>query len=266
MDKTSLGDRMKNNYEVRSRTFLTRRTPVILRLDGKAFHTFTKSFEKPFSELMNEAMRHTTKKLCEQIQGAKLAYTQSDEITILLTDYDKLTTDAWFNYNVQKMCSVAASIASAEFNKFMLLEYFKEKSRTQYFGLSFGEYPSVDIDKDIIKYIENNRLAVFDCRSFNIPREEVCNNFVWRQQDWIRNSMQMLAQSLYSHKELHGKNQKDMHEMCFQKGHNWAKLEDKWKNGNTCIKSDNEWTFIEGVIFQKDHTIINNLVNNKDYE
>lgn len=94
-----------------------RRTPVIIRLDGKAFHTFTKGFVKPFDECMSKAMQETMKYLCENIQGCVLGYTQSDEITLVLIDYQKLTTDAWFDYNVQKICSVAASMATLIFNR-----------------------------------------------------------------------------------------------------------------------------------------------------
>lgn len=112
----NLGDRMKSYYENRSKTFLTRRTPVIIRLDGKAFHTFTKGFNKPFDEVMCSAMQQTMKYLCENIQGCVLGYTQSDEITLVLIDYQKLTTDAWFDYNVQKVCSVAASMATLAFS------------------------------------------------------------------------------------------------------------------------------------------------------
>lgn len=115
--KDELGDRMKSYYENRSKTFLVRRTPVIIRLDGKAFHTFTRGFNKPFDEAMCNAMQETMKYLCENIQGCVLGYTQSDEITLVLIDYQKLTTDAWFDYNVQKMCSVAASMATLVFNR-----------------------------------------------------------------------------------------------------------------------------------------------------
>lgn len=116
MKKDSLGNRMKEYYEKRGRKYLTRRVPVILRLDGKAFHTFTKGFERPFSQELSDLMTDTALYLCENIQGAKLCYTQSDEITILITDFDKLTTDAWFGYETSKMNSIAASMAGAVFN------------------------------------------------------------------------------------------------------------------------------------------------------
>ena len=106
-----LGQRMKNYYEAIPKTRLMRRTPVAIRIDGKAFHTFTRGFQKPFDEVLGNAMARTMEYLCQNIQGAVFGYTQSDEITILLQDYKKLTTDAWFDYEVQKMCSIAASMA-----------------------------------------------------------------------------------------------------------------------------------------------------------
>ena len=134
--KDSLGDRMKENYENRSKTYLTRRTPVIIRLDGKAFHTFTRGMKKPYDEIFHNTMNATMKYLCENIQGCKLGYTQSDEITLLLTDYDTLTTSAWFDYNVQKICSVSASMATMAFNKFFAYEYAG-------FGISMNQGESV---------------------------------------------------------------------------------------------------------------------------
>lgn len=119
--------RMKNNYENRSKTFLTRRTPVIIRIDGKAFHTYTKSLNKPFDEGLIDDMITTTIHLCENIQGAKAGYCQSDEISILVTDYENLETDAWFNYNVQKMTSVSASIATGIFNKLRMIRHSSRK-------------------------------------------------------------------------------------------------------------------------------------------
>lgn len=213
--KKTLGMRMKENYEFRSQTQLTRRTPAIIRIDGRAFHTLTKvmKLEKPFDSQFNNWMQETTKALCEEIQGAKLGYTQSDEISILITDYDSLTSDAWFDYKVQKITSVAASIATWHFN-------FAMGQETRYMQDDGRQYP-----------------AMFDARVFNIPKEEVNNYFVWRQQDWIRNSVTMLARAHYSHKQLHGKGRADMHEMLHEKGVNWAHIEDRWKNGVTFTKA-----------------------------
>ena len=200
MDKTSLGDRMKENYENRYRVKLTRRTPVILRLDGKAFHTLCKQMEKPFDKTFIDGMVYSARIVCEEIQGAKCAYVQSDEVSILLTDFDKLNSSAWFDYNLQKLVSISASMMSVRFSNW-LLEMFK-----------IGP-------------------AVFDCRAFNIPKEEVCNYFIWRQKDWMKNSIQMLARSVFSHKELQNKKVPDMLEMLYRKGIDWHKLAPVCKNG-----------------------------------
>lgn len=199
--KDELGNRMKG-YEVRSRTFLPRRTYTIIRLDGKAFHTFTKGFKKPYDMNLINAMDYTTKMLCENIQGARVAYTQSDEISILLTDFEKPTTSAYFDGAIQKIVSVTASMASAYFNKYM-------------------------VENDI-----TNNLAFFDSRVFSLSESvEVENYFIWRQQDCVRNSITMTAQSLYSHKELYKVNTSKMQDMCFEKGVNWNDLPPGFKRG-----------------------------------
>lgn len=203
MKKDSIGNRMKKNYEDRQRFYLTRRTPVILRLDGKAFHTFTKGLEKPFDAILHDRMVETTEFLMTQIQGAKFAYTQSDEISILVTDYDYFETQAWFDYNIQKLVSVSASLATGFFNRNSSFE----------------------------------KIGFFDCRAFNLPKEEVMNYFLWRFQDWKRNSIQLLGQSMFSHNELHRKNQQEIIDMCLEKGKSWYTLPEVWKYG-TCIRGD----------------------------
>ena len=115
--KDDLGTRMKEFYENRYRIFLPRRTNVLIRIDGKAFHTYTRGLNKPYDDGLMEDMNETTKYLCENIQGAKMGYVQSDEISILITDYDDISTSAWFDNNIQKMCSIAASLATAKFNQ-----------------------------------------------------------------------------------------------------------------------------------------------------
>lgn len=229
MIKDSLGDRMKGNYENRAKTYLTRRMPVILRLDGKAFHTFTRKFQRPYDEVFHNAMNSTAKYLCENIQGCKIAYTQSDEITLLLTDYDTLTTDAWFDYGVQKMCSVAASMTTAIFNKSFI------KNVSQFAA-------TIERDETMLKqyYDYNeaiNKLAMFDCRCFNIPKEEVTNCFIWRQQDATRNAIQMLGQCNFSTKELHGKSCNDIQDMLMtQKNINFNDMPIEFKRGICVIK------------------------------
>jgi len=207
--KDDLGDRQKKYYEDRTRYKLPRRTNTIIRCDGKSFKTLTRGFDKPFDKSLSDAMDNTAKALCENIQGAVIAYVQSDEITILLTDYMKLTTDAWFDGNIQKIVSVSASMATGYFN-------------------SYINYDRPD---------DTRLMAFFDSRAFTIPyREEVINNFIWRQQDAVRNSISMVAQSLYSHKELNGVKTKEQQELCFQKGVNWNDIDDGWKRGRMIIK------------------------------
>lgn len=222
--------RMKENYESRSKTFLVRRMPAILRIDGKAFHTYTRGLHRPFDEGLIEDMTQTAIYLCENIQGAKCAYTQSDEISILLTDYDKLQTNAWFDYNVQKMASVSASYATG---KFLISRLTREAWKAKEYGGS--ESVADHLDDSDIKYF---KLMEFDSRAFNIPKEEVANYFLARQKDAVKNSISMLAQSLWSHKELHKKNSSEMQEMCFQKGHNWNDLHWSKKRGTFVVKNE----------------------------
>lgn len=220
-----LGNRMKENYENRTRYFLPRRTFTILRLDGKAFHTYTKGLKKPFDNGLSEDIDNAIIAMLPQIQGSVFAYTQSDEISILLTDFATPQTDTWFDGNIQKICSVASSIMTAEFNKKRLLR--------------IGRFiDDVAEEKNVTNIIDTQDLAYFDCRAFTIPdRVEVMNYFRWRQQDCIRNSVSMVAQVNYSHKELHGKSQSMMHEMLHQKGVNWTTdFTDEEKNGRVVIK------------------------------
>ncbi len=221
--------RMKSCYESRSKTFLTRRTPVIIRLDGKAFHTYTKGLNKPFDEGLIQDMQSTAIYLCQHIQGAKCAYTQSDEISILVTDFDTLTTDAWFDYNVQKMTSVSASLATGIFNQLRMSRHLSEIWET--------DLDNEDILNTFSENIDKLPLANFDSRVFNIPPDEVGNYFYARQRDAIKNSVAMLAQSLYSHSELYEKNGNEMQEMCFQKGHNWNDLHWSKKRGSFIVKN-----------------------------
>lgn len=244
MDKTTLGDRMKNNYENISRYYLTRRMPVIIRIDGKAFHTFTRGFKKPFDDILVSTMQDTMKYLCENIQGCVLGYTQSDEISLVLTDYAELTTDAWFGNNLQKMCSVSASMATLAFNKFF-------SCRVQEFMYDccdeFGDdvLPEKQNDYELAHnvYFKKFNAAMFDSRVFTIPKEEVCNYLIWRQQDATRNSIQSVGQANFSQKELHGKSCNNIQDMLMiQKGINWNDYATTLKRGSCCIKVDDGLT------------------------
>lgn len=208
---------------------LMRRTPVIIRVDGRAFHTFTKGFQKPFDEVLMSAMQDTMKYLCENIQGCVLGYTQSDEITLVLTDYKRLESDAWFDYKVQKMCSIVASMATLEFNRKM------KRYAVKYANSGSGD----EITKQFGTYAKAiNKGAMFDARVFNIPKEEVTNNIYWRQLDASRNSIQMLGQAYFSHKELQHKTCDQIQDMLMtQKEINWNDLPSHQKRGSCCVKN-----------------------------
>lgn len=226
MKKDNLGDRMKENYENRAKTQLLRRTPVIIRLDGKAFHTFTRGFKKPFDDILTEAMQQTMLTLCKEIQGCVLGYTQSDEITLVLTDYKKLETAAWFDYDIQKVCSVSASIATLAFNRCFLNEIQKKYESIS--GLTVSVY-----------YQAWLKGALFDSRCFNVPKEEVTNCILWRQQDAIRNSINSVGQTNFSHKELQGlSTDQILKKLLEEKQIDWNKLPVHLQRGSCCIKRE----------------------------
>lgn len=236
-----LGQRMKTFYEQVPKTRLVRRMPVAIRLDGKAFHTFTRGFQKPFDEVLGNAMVRTMEYLCKSIQGCVFGYTQSDEITLLLIDYQTLDTSAWFDYEVQKMCSISASMATIAFNK-----YFFEEARDWY----NRQLPStLQREQNIVKQwkvykIAAEKGAMFDARCFNIPKEEACNLVYWRQLDATRNSIQMVGQANFSHSELQGCSCSVIQDMLHeQKGINWNDFPTRWKRGTA-------WTRAGGVDFE----------------
>lgn len=210
-----LGERMKA-YESVPRTRLVRRVPVMMRLDGKAFHTFTRGMPRPYYRPFHEAMWYAARYLCENIQGVQLAYVQSDEISLLLTDYATIKTEAWFDYQVQKMCSVAASMCSVAFNV---------------------AWSARSPDTAVNRLESAYSTAVFDCRVWNLPKDEVCNAFIWRQNDATRNSIQMAGQSQFSYKELHGVDCDGIQEMLHQqRGINWNDYPVPQKRGVCVVK------------------------------
>lgn len=239
-----LGKRMKENYETISKYRLTRRTPVIVRIDGRAFHTFTKGFQKPFDEVLMKSMQTTMKYLCENVQGCVLGYTQSDEISLLLIDYQNLNSGAWFDNEVQKICSISASMATMIFNK-----EFNRIAKT-YIYETMKAWNISDDEKKYIKTLEKAMIkgAMFDSRAFNIPKEEVTNYFYWRQLDATRNSIEMVGQAYFSHNELHCKSCNDIQDMLHeQKGINWNDYSVPKKRGTCCIKTDSGWVVDEEI-------------------
>ncbi len=241
-----LGTRMKTYYEQVPKTHLVRRMPVAIRIDGKAFHTFTKGFQKPFDEVLGNAMIRTMNYLCKNIQGCVFGYTQSDEITLLLIDYQKLDTSAWFDYEVQKMCSIAASMATMEFNRAFADEveiWWEKVNNLMDRPLTEGEYAA--FEKYLKAYTKAmNSGAMFDARVFNIPKEEACNLVYWRQLDAARNSVQMVGQANFSHSELQGCSCNKIQDMLMvNKGINWNNFKTRWKRGTA-------WTRATGVDYE----------------
>lgn len=242
-----LGNRMKTFYEQIPKTKLMRRTPVIIRIDGKAFHTFTRGFKRPFDEVLIKTMQETTKYLCENIQGCVLGYTQSDEITLVLIDYQKFETSAWFDYEIQKMCSISASMATMAFNKIFaknVKEYdmdWKCSLTPQCVEIQKAHYDYMEV---LNKAVEKG--AMFDARVFNIPKGEVTNCVYWRQLDASRNSIQMVGQANFSHKELQNKSCNDIQDMLMlQKNINWNDFPTHQKRGTCVVKSDERETITE---------------------
>jgi tRNA(His) 5'-end guanylyltransferase len=202
----SLGDRMKR-YENAFSTSLPWRLPVIIRVDGKAFHSWTRGLKRPFDEGFMAAMDAVALNLCQEISGAVLAYVQSDEISVLAVNDQTIQTEPWFGNQVQKLVSVSAAIASAR------------------------------MTAESVGLFDQMKIAHFDARAFVLPDEgEVANYLIWRQQDASRNSLQSLARSLYSDKELHKKRAGELHDLCHAKGHNWNDLPIRQKRGRCVVR------------------------------
>ena len=206
MINDSLGDRMKL-FEGAYRTHFPPRMPIIIRADGCHFSTYTRGCKSPVDPALIEVMNLTAIELCHQVQGCQIAYIQSDEISLLLNNFKTYDTQSWFDNNIQKVASVAAAIASATFTA---------NSGKIWYGAI--------------------KPATFDARAFILPKEEVCNSLIWRQQDATRNSIQMLARSLYSHKECNDKVNSELQEMIFQKGKNWNDCPTSQKRGRCVVK------------------------------
>lgn len=240
-----LSDRMKE-YENETRFYLKKKKPVLIRIDGKAFHTYTNSFEKPFDEFITKSMQETMKFLCENIQGCVLGYTQSDEITLLLVDYNNKNTDAWFGYNVQKMASVASSMATLSFNKIIK-------------NLISNNDEIDDAKREILL----NKDAMFDARVFQLPITEVVNCFIWRQRDAIRNSIQAVGYYVFSHKETMGiKTSELIEKLKNEKNIDWNKLPLTLQRGSCCIRDveTKMWTIDNNIpIFSNNKEYIKNL-------
>lgn len=228
--KDSLGNRMKA-YEAVNEHYLVPKMPFIIRVDGKAFHTFTKHFKKPFDSIMERAMKATMQSLCKDIPGCVLGYTQSDEITLVCTYSDRIVSEAWFNGRIEKIVAISAAKATKYFNKHYreaVLSVFSEKN----------DINAWDVH---MIYHKNFDEAEFDARVFNLPEWDCINNIIWRQQDAIRNSVEMVGHCFYSARELNRVNT-DMIKMKLLTDHNimWDAYPEYNKRGTFCYKVQRE--------------------------
>lgn len=229
-------------YEKSSSNYLVKKVPVIIRLDGRAFKALTKDLHKPYDEVILSCMQDTMKYLCENIQGCVFGYTQSDEITLVLTDYENLDSCAWFDYNAQKLASVSASMATYAFIMAFIKSicYFEDGSIT-YEDMSFTDSGCSRKDNDttyseMLKDTLKKGIS-FDSRAFNVPKEDVINNIIWRQQDCINNSIISIGRTHYSHDELVGKTQKCILHMLEDKYVYWEDYSNAIKYGVCCYKN-----------------------------
>lgn len=219
---------MKQDYEDALRLVLPRRAYLVIRIDGRGFHTFTKGLERPYSRRLADALDHAALGLCKEMIGCRFAYGQSDEYSFLLTDFEKEDAPLWFDGNVQKIVSVSASLFTAHFSK---------------------AFPG-------------DKIAAFDSRVLVISqRTEVEKYFLWRQLDASANSLNMLASAHYTHAELAGKSNTEKHEMLFAKGVNWAKQPADFKRGRTIRRSADGWQADLAIpVFNRDPGYLNALI------
>jgi tRNA(His) guanylyltransferase len=214
-ERDSLGGRMKQSYEFRTRYYLPRRTYTILRLDGQSFHGYTRGLERPYDRALMEDMDATAQYLCAHVMGTEFAFVQSDEISLLLTDFETEQSQSWYDGNIQKIVSISAAMATAEFNRLRLARAIESLAESD---------PHV---------LPTSVSATFDARVFTIPDPtEVYNYFVWRQQDATKNSVAMTAQTYFPHEALQSKSAAQLQEMLFlTHGINWSKLPEGFKRG-----------------------------------
>ena len=229
---SDLGIRMKTFYESAPKIHLMHRCPVAIRIDGRAFHTFTKGFQKPFDEILMKSMQETMQYLCENIQGCVFGYTQSDEITLILVDYKNLTSTAWFDYEVQKVCSIAASMATMAFNRAFA------NNVGDYCTYTYECMDNTHENYEHILSLAVDKGAMFDARCFNIPKEEAANLIYWRQLDAMRNSVQAVGQANFSYKELQGKSCANIKEMLKEKDVDWDSLPLECQRGSCRVKKE----------------------------
>jgi tRNA(His) 5'-end guanylyltransferase len=253
----NLDDRMKR-YELSFNQHLIHRCPAICRVDGRAFHTFTRAFQKPFDGLFSSFMLKTAMHLCETISTARMAYAQSDEISVLLVDYTRFETDQFFDGRVQKLASVIASEATNAFNEALW---------------RVVNHP-VPAFAEIAEHLQGQLFrATFDARLFSVPERDAVNYFLWRQQDAVRNSIQALGQAHFSHKELQGKTCQDIQQMLIEKSKQqgddpfvtWESQPESFKYGSVVYRTSSEptepnWTHMPAPIFAEQRHFVDQFL------
>ena len=242
IEQNSLRARIRS-YEDVNNTRLLSGMPVVVRVDGKAFHTFTRGFNKPYDEIVSSCMQTAMLKLCEESQNCIMGYTQSDEITIILCDYLYDNGTPWFKNRTQKITATTASIVTIEFYKQLIREITAYESQLDGLRNKRLESHTLPLNTDEeIKYLKTlydaqDRKIRFDSRAFNVPVEEIANVFIDRQVDAERNSIQMLAQSVLGKKNINGiSNSKLQNKMFEEHGVNWNDVKTKFKRGSCCIR------------------------------
>lgn len=212
------------------------KTPLIFFLDGRAFSKFCKKFTKPYDDFFIHIMNETAKYLCENIEGCKFAYVQSDEISLYVSDMDNNESESWFGYRVPKILSIAASLATAKFNQLLTIELCKTPCSTD----------------DLIELVSNQKLAEFDCKAWNVPTQnDVFAWFLFRQIDCIRNSKQMAAQTYLSHNSLLNLHtDQQIAKLKELKGIDWFEYSDDKKFGRFIYKENVTVPYIIPVKFK----------------
>ena len=219
MEQT-LGDRMKQ-WENAYRSVVEPHSYLMLRLDGRAFHTYTRGLSRPFDAELVAAMDATMVALCEEIDGVRLAYCQSDEISLVVTDWRHgaptpgnptglRLSEPWLGGVVAKILSISAAVASVEFNDVRV-------GQSQRAG------------------------AVFDARLWTFPGDEqgqaeVGNYLLWRQRDAIKNSVTMAASAVFSRRRLHGVNSEEKHRLLVEAGKPWEGLPAGYRQGRVAVR------------------------------
>lgn len=257
--------RMKQ-YENVNQNYLMKKVPVCVRVDGRSFHTFTKNFEKPFDYFFVKTMQDTMIYLCKNIQGCVFGYTQSDEISLILLDYLNFETEAWFDYNVQKLNSITASLATLAFNKYYRLNI--QEIQLPYTLECMSKEKQESFIKNYKAYHDQKDCATFDSRCFNIPKEEVTNLLYWRQLNAVSNSIQAVGQTNFSHKKLLNKSCKEIKTMLIEeKGLNWDNLETHLQRGSCCKKNAGKWKLDMHIpLFKgKDREYIESILRSYNY-